>query len=454
MNQVFEFKSLTFFPIAAQETHFKTNFVASPLFKEAYIKDLKAPLEEDLELNPTAAKMAIHAKHAASVIGRKEKLDSPIDIIGGWDTPRYGFTLEIQLDVGVVRSPRVLVISGYTQDQSLSGNSQLTINSVSTYSVFKSDGTKNILGTFSFMKYVDSFHIHPIQKTGAQYHLQTPSDVYGTFEALELMETYQVVDVRSNVLTHFAPSEKALGIAPYYLSELLNDKVSKDKYCSAYRFIQELTRSGHTTLNDLAFKLGYSSSAVLPYDIDTPEKYVPPAISLYADTNPEKFMGENQHSRHAKTIGAAMSHFITELGVRTINFTIDRREDSEAKMVFHSMDSLFLTTPDTIRKDHLKDFEEVFLKLVMDPITMDGVVPFDLSVDADLNGVTYIGITLDFGPKRYFAYPTFADALLSPVRIDTHDELKEIAKNLQRYSEELKEEEGVKELPWMPGCNY
>lgn len=439
MNTQFKLKNLTFFPIEAQETHFGTSYVGRSGVVPGYTKELKEAKENYLNNEEI---MLIHAKYAKDVISHEVNANRPLAIDGGWQQPRYSFNLEMTV-TGHNNHTQTYILNGYTSDRTLSTDSVLTVNSVSVYRLLENTNPANLPGVFSHMQPLDHIHFHHVTEGEEDFHVQIPEVLYDALEMSKIGDfSNNVVDTRSAVSSRYSiPTMKALGIPSYMLSMLVNDSDNKNSRPTQHMPIRDITKTGKVKFGVLAFQLGYTSSAEMPYGIDEMQYEVPKTEFAYTHT---------VAAHHARTIGAAMSHFLPELAQRKLHFTLDRTEDSQSKMVFHRTDHQFSNTTENISKDLFKEFEENFIDHVMGPISHQGKIPFDLSVQADLNGMTYVGITTDFAPKRYFAYPTFADALVSPLRAVNYEQVTSLAHELQPYVDEMMSE-ALPGLPWTPG---
>lgn len=372
--------------------------------------------------------------------------DHEIIIPNGWDTKRFRFILQVEVDLHF--GTNVYYIQGYSEDLSISMqgtfdprmmfyiNSYICINRAQDYSGLGPGGFRDVV--VESAQVIDG-RIHS-QNSPSVYGLR-PEDMFTGIQSNYTKGAYatygeaKISDDRENRAGEVFRSTRSNGIPSGYLgrliechrsastladygsgqADILNRSIQNSYEGTMYEnpFIQALSNltgiTGTTsfTLEDLELLDPTFGSRIDRHELDETVR-----MSHHGDTD-ENWANATLETQQATIItqsvsGLMLDNMLVYAGFHCTTLTFDGRPETR---VFP--DTQAVSTGD-MRK-YVSRFITRFETEVLPDITQNGQIPVDIIVEADLYGETKVQISLDGNPHELYITPSFCDALMAPV---------------------------------------
>lgn len=98
-----------------------------------------------------------------------------------------------------------------------------------------------------------------------------------------------------------------------------------------------------------------------------------------------------------------------------VEFTVSNRHGYDNRVEFILNDMASYVGPDFNDRRVLDLFENRIVEEVFNPISLNGYMDVEIKVSSEVGGMTRIELEIDDGPMVPYVFPSFADAMISPV---------------------------------------
>ena len=433
-------------------------------YRRPYVTNLSGETRNDI-LEAVEGKNNITAASLSNVsmgfIAPAANWEAQVVIPNGWNTPRLRFILEVYIEnnmgMGITE-----YITGYTEysDQSLRNRidpkMMFFINNISQT---KTVTNNTPLGNQSYQSLIDSSHVlvnnnfSSMFDTAKVYSLK-PESIIQDIDTQSL--GMHVNDMVYNTTTSFVKTQPAKAnrknnIAPIYIASLLDGYLqssraesdethsrllaqthsalesasfSKDNFLM---FLQlRLTQRGH----GIALGNTFTLEDLIALDPNTTN------VMKLADYMPGGFHqtgqsagwgGSDGITQYAATIAQALPAYLTQFCFNTISFTSTN----------HTVTGEIVTAVSNVRGfnsalDLSNEISAFVFRLNNDllmGLSYGNRMPFQLEVNCDLMGETWIELSLNNEPMTTFVTPSFCDSLTTPIITSNADILHGIARD-------------------------
>ena len=412
------------------------------------------------------------AKLANDVIMPNATPEQTVGIANGWGVRRLRFLMELQ-HRDHMGSVVTTYINGYTESDDVSFGGHVNpampfyINNIAT---MKRTTVMTPMGNQTHMTLVDSSQV----LTNAAYqgalgnntvYSMRPENLIGNMEAMELSAGGEemVADCTSHLSPRAVLNRRANNITPSYIASTL------DSYLQAARGMDsanstEIYHTAYNALRSVDADKNAFISALLMYrrkiGRNYPENFFTLEELMAIDSNAHKVMNvvafgdnnmhqvgstENWHGSDGMTLFAtalaqALPGYMSSIGINRLHFLASNM----------TMDGSITTTIANIRgynpADLTNEAQALTFRLnneLLMSLSYGNQVTFNLDVNCDFLGETWIQISLANEPLTPYVFPTFCDSLMAPIVTHNRKHFEGITNDFSRLVTELVEGDSV-----------
>lgn len=433
-----------------QDTGTYNNMVSRPYHAMAdanTLDNLGRRIEDVTRVNPlTKINGGLISGLCGQLVVPSANWDSRIHIPNGWNEQRLRFVMEVHYDSHF--GTEVYFFQGYTEFKGISLNGTIDpdmvffINSyIRVNRVFDSTGSYSggFRDTIVESAQVIDGRVHSTVNS-AVYTLR-PEDLFTGIQSNYIGSMHDVygsgnvVDDRINKATDVIKSRRANAVPSNYLSKVVETyrqassyadfgAGSDDIYSTAIQSSYEGNPYENPFIRTISDLRGMSNITFFTMNdlaridptINTRTHYqrLMETVRLHrtGDTN-DNWTAATLDTQLATIVTHSVSalmieNMIVSVGFHSTNLTLNGQLDTRLWPGGQAV-----TTADM--RQYYTNFVRRFEAEVMPDITMNGTIPVDLVVHADLNGETRIDLSINGGPHEVFVTPSFCDALMAPV---------------------------------------
>jgi len=374
-----------------------------------------------------------------------------IDSDGGMGERRFRFFLQIELEPMTTfnRKRTRAIVQGYTNHADLSHGNNIDpkmwmyLNNVTTVQDFQ-DGAR---GTVTRIIDTSQTILADLRRSvrGEEDKLIRPSDIFARIENREDLLGDDIlddsIDTRSSFYSGIQLNDRRTNGAGNYLHKLITSDleakanlntrdtgiIDDNRDTLAYetaggsmqttrsnRFLRALadTDRNFKFNNRFAFKDIASFCDMGMRELD--DKTTVALNDDFSEFESDVWTGASAEVKAAASICHIIPIVMLDCFIDTISFTISNQQSrgSDSNIIIEDMTSML--GKGLQNRDLIRGFETRIKREVFNPISNHGHQVVDVSIDAEVCGITIIEITIDGDYGRY-VFTSFADSMLAPI---------------------------------------
>jgi hypothetical protein len=385
------------------------------------------------------------AKIANDVIRPAAQPEQTVEISNGWEAPRLRFLLEIQITDHMGQT-KTTYVNGFTSADDRSYGNHINpempffINNIAT---LKQTSLKTPLGNQNYMSLIDSSQV----LTNAAYqgaigngtvYSMRPENIIKNMESLSLGDASGefVLDATAHLSTRGVLNRRANNITPTYIANTL------DSYLQAARGVDtsnttEIYQATANALMSADLDSNEFISAItanrrrtgsnLPDNFFTLDELVRIDPNTLNVTNVVEFGNNNMHAvgstqmwhgtdattLFATTLVQALPGYMSNLCVNRLHFRATNKTiDGSISVVVVNIKGYNAGLP------MVNEAQAITFRLTHEllmSLSHGNQIPFDLDVNCDFLGETWVEVSLGGEPLIPYVFPTFCDSLMAPI---------------------------------------
>ena len=390
------------------------------------------------------------------------------DISNGWDTPRFRFMLEVEILTNSNFATERQVITGYTDHVgALERNGQMVVNpqmrmffnnSVKLRAINELTpwGVPSVRQTVVNASQLLSGVYQPSFNGGRVTQSMRPEDLFAT-SSLGVLADEDVIDTRVTFGGgHIKKSNRKNSSAPEYLARVMEAHKSAVNHGDseftdytrmmdqARSFAQDELVSDDVYLYNLMNRTSLGHEASVTYgELCTIDEQLD-SIAFFSLRSPTEVVHTRGSTEHwqgstVETMSAIMlvhsvpsimmDLMLTGVSFMATNRTLDGSYDVRlaGSKSFATMDM----------SEQLVAFRQRLIVEVLRNLTNNNRMEFDIKLQVDLLGETFVSISINGGPHVDYTMPSFCDALVAPVITDDRNDLTYMANDMNSLSDNL-----------------
>jgi hypothetical protein len=429
-----------------QHRPFVTNLNGDSLSTLANIVDNKIP---GLSLQSAAI-----APIANSIIAPSAWGQGAIGIQNGWSEKRIRFMLEVVADYNLGGS-NIYYIQGYTDypGVSMSGaidpNMTFIINSVTAVTVMQ---RQTHYGVEDVFRVKDNYQVLGSNSWSGAYSpgnttVMRPTDVFTSMQTNARLGAENLLDTRLMLTATPMKSRRENVLASSYITNVINGYDSAVREVNASNTEEEVTARARFALREddvgnnpfikfisdlrgIGLVKNFKFGDLVTLDQNAPQVTNFMAMSsnpilnkVHSTGSTEHWNGSNRETLVATILGNSVPALMMELLISKIMFR-STNHDFTGKMNTVIMDAKSLANMD-ISENCINFIRRLEQEVIMD-FTFNNDSTYSLEMTVDMFGETWVGLSLDGGPRIDYVIPSFCDSIITPVTTTNQDNFNQL----------------------------
>lgn len=206
-----------------------------------------------------------------------------------------------------------------------------------------------------------------------------------------------------------------------------NDILDQSREVEAADILRPQRVDSNLFLKALASRTGYGDNNFFEYrdlvpftdrrnlkDLDA-VTYVWPMARNRFSFESEEWHGASPETMAAMQVCHAVPIIMLNCLFSAVEFTVSNRHGYDNRVEFILNDMASYVGPDFNDRRVLDLFENRIVEEVFNPISLNGYMDVEIKVSSEVGGMTRIELEIDDGPMVPYVFPSFADAMISPV---------------------------------------
>lgn len=398
--------------------------------------------------------------------------EQQVGIPNGFNTPRLRFLLELMVmdNMGTSSSH---YITGYTEYSDVSMNNLIDpkmsffINNIS-----ETRNTSRItpIGTQSYQSVINSSHVlvnnqyQGIHDTNKTFSLR-PENILTEVGVKDIRDAGlgNIFDARAAVISTPTLSNRRNNIAPAYVAGILDGYLQNSRSGEYDSHVKILENTAHsveesdfltnpfikfisgrhsTKYLGAATANGFTLEDLFVLDPNTPN------VMKVADFGAQNFHqtgatagwgGSDGTTLFAATLSQSLPAYMTQFCFNVVHFTSTN----------HTINGEIVTTINAVKGfnnalDNSREIAAFVYRInseLLRGLSYNNQMPFQLQVNCDLIGETWIEISLNSEPMIAFVMPSFCDALTTPILTNDQNKLYGIANDFDKLMVSMVEQD-------------
>ena len=406
---------------------------------------------------------------AGNVLKPSAQAQGNIAITNGWDTPRLRFILEVEFGSTSLLASTRQVVTGYTDyvgvierggQHIVDPNMRLFFNNSITLRSVKENSPWG--GLIERQTVVDASQLltgvyQPSFGGGVVTRSMRPEDLFVT-AGLGALANANTLDTRVNFASgHIKKSNRKNTFAPEYISRVVKAdqmaKASVDGEATPYDHVMDEARgqvleglvSDDPYLKKLMDRTNMGQEASVTYgELCAIDQHLDSIamIMLRRQSDPvhhrgqtEHWAGSNMETLAATTLSHSVPSIMMDLMLTGVSFMATNQTLNGEYVVQIVGQKSFTSSIDM--SPYLEAFTNRLKTEVLRGITNNNLITFDLTMQIDLIGETFVRISMNGQPHIDFMMPSFCDALSVPVLTQDPSDLYTLANDLTTLAENV-----------------
>jgi len=409
---------------------------------------------------------------AGSIIRPSGQSIGEVSMSNGWDTPRFAFMMQVELEIMGVKSHQVL--TGYTDHVGFSYHSESfdpnMILHFNTSILLRSHMMSGANGRYQQTTVQNASHILTGIPTkdrnvygGTQGASPTvsmrPEDVFSRIGTPMIMESSyaDAIDTRVDFSLGAKKSRRSNASAPQYLSSVLTAHTTAQRQSDisydddseiagrAKGMVKEDTFAADSFLNSFSQNGTIREGATLAWSELT---YTNPHVSdlcvvvrrragapVHQAGSTEGWHGSTIETIAATIISHAVPALMLDLMLTTVHFTATNSTiDGQYAISINHVETFASGIDPT---PYVQRFIDKVRYELLDDISKRNQMSFSIDVKCDAIGESFIRVSLNGQPEIDYMMPSFCDALSAPVIAGGIDNLITVASDLNSLTSNL-----------------
>ena len=412
------------------------------------------------------------ARIANDIIMPDAQPEQTVGIAHGWETPRLRFLLELQQEdhMGCIKTT---YINGYTENADVSYGNNVNpsmpffVNNIAT---LKHNSVMTPVGRQVHMSLVDSSQV----LTNTSYigalgnntvYSMRPENVIGNMEVQELSDGGEewISDTTAHLTSRGMLNRRANNITPSYIASTLDSYLQAARGMDTSNTTEIYQSAGNALRSEDLDKNEFISAImanrrrngrILPDNFFTLEELLKidseaqrvMSVVAFGDSNMHQagstngWHGSDGVTLFATALAQALPGYMSSLCINRLHFRATNM----------TLDGSIVTTIATIRGYNAADLSTEAQVLtfrlnneLLMSLTYGNTMPFNLDVNCDFLGETWIEVALADQPPTPYVFPTFCDSLMSPIVTNQRGMFEGITKDFGRLVTELVENDST-----------
>lgn len=406
---------------------------------------------------------------AGNVLKPSAQAQGNVMISNGWDTPRLRFILEVEFGQSSLIASTRQVVTGYTDyvgvlerngqhvvdpNMRMFFNNSITLRTIREQSPWGGvvdrstvvDASQLLTGTYQ-----------PAFGGGVVTRSMRPEDIFVTV-GLGSLANENTLDTRVNFAGgHIKKSNRKNTFAPEYISRVIQaDQMAKATVSDEAASIDQLMDvargnvleglvSDDPYLKKLIDRTNIGQEASVTYgELCAIDQHLDDiaVIMLRRKSDPVHVRGQTEHwngstmeTLAATTLSHSVPSIMMDLMLTGVSFMATNQTLTGEYVVQVVGQKSFTSSIDM--SPYLAAFTERLKNEVLKGISNNNLITFDLTMQIDLVGETFIRISLNGQPHIDYMMPSFCDALAAPVLTQDGSDLYTLANDLTTLAENI-----------------
>lgn len=416
---------------------------------------------------------------SGSFLTRSASAEAVAGIVNGWSMQRLRFIMKVSL-VNAIGGSNTLFVTGYTDHAGVANghldpNMEFFVNNLyKVRSTFTQTpvGTNHILETVGSQQIITDHNRQQNRNAGfnngnSDLKIMSPGDVFKALESSVLYnsaannEYGSLVDTRFLVDYTGKTAAKGINNPNTYIAHTLNSYINgssedfqEPEHSAALKHYmrsnefenQDFWRSEFFAAidqfrNDYAMK----SSSFSLKDIEKVDTNVRNVITFINDRPNELhsagltsyWNGQDLNTVTASIIASSLPTLMSEQLVSSVTIT-----STNSTLDGRPLTTIIHGTGFSNHMDMRQNFDRLrsaFEMLVVKDISFNNEIGYSVQISCDLIGQTKIKIRMDGCPEQDFVFPTFCDALFSPILTTNMDSILRVSEDFSHLMNFVKE---------------
>lgn len=407
---------------------------------------------------------------AASVMRPKAQADGIVSIENSWDTPRLRFMMEVEHRATSMSSHRQ-ILTGYTDYIGVSRGSNAIDPNMKLYfnNTIRVDSsletspmgriTRHRVSDASHLLFADNKPRFGFGVNGNNTFTMRPEDVFATSSLGALQGSPDVVDCRVNFGAYkIKKSRRKDGSAPHYMTNIFKARNyaagAEDIDGGDYTQVMDAARGAvanelltqDSFLYQLTQRTHFGEECCVTYGelcrMSESVDHVAVVTLRSANATPVHSRGQTEfwtsatmETTAATILGHSVPSLMMDLMLTGISFLATNQTiDGQYMITIHGQQS-FAEGMDM--SQYLQIFIDRLQYEVLNGLTQNNQITFNLEMYVDILGETHISISMNGQPPVDYVMPSFCDALMTPVITNNRENLENMASDISSLAESL-----------------
>lgn len=404
-----------------------------------------------------------------SFLTRAAQPEAVAGIVNGWDTQRLRFIMKVSLTNSIGGS-NTLFVTGYTDhagimNGALDPNMEFFVNNM--YKV-RTTFSQTPVGSHQYLETVGSQQIitdhskqnnrnNAIFNNSGDLKIMSPGDVFKALESAVVYNSASNGDYRDMVDTRFLvdvtgkTAAKGINNANTYIANTLNSYINgtaedyqEPEHSAALKHYMKSNEFEHqdfwrseffSAIDQFRNNYAMKNSSFSLKDIEMVDSNVRNTITFVNDRPNELhgvgstsyWNGTDLNTVTASIVASSLPSLMSEQLVSTVTITSTNSTNDGKPLTTIVHGSGFSNQMDM--RQNFDRLRTAFDYLVVKDISFNNEIGYNLQISCDLIGQTYIKIRMDGCPEQDFVFPTFCDALFSPILTTNMDSILRVSED-------------------------